>query len=299
MLFTYYATIINDSGEDWDQSSIVLSTASPGITHPPNPLPTSMVFFGSEAPDTSMYSGSKRSAPQRQNTLLLIDTDEIENNEPAPFFAEDAVTGAVFKLTRQITVKSSKYPAKVIIARFHLDTILTYSITPRSSSTAYLKAISLNSSPFMLLAGPAQVFVDGAFLSRTQLNMTVAPNEDFSLVLGPDQEIKVTYIKPLLTKGQSGVFQKTTIDTYKGTITLKNPKSVEVNVVVTEQLPLSSDERIKVSLVSPPVLESANNVTLNSSHNLEWKALIPPHHSAHLEICYTIEYPASTKVFIA
>ena len=49
-------------------------------------------------------------------------------------------------------------------------------------------------------------------------------------------------------RGQTGIISKNTTIGYQHVFEVKNTKQEEVKVILTEQLPLSTDERIKVSI---------------------------------------------------
>jgi len=108
-----------------------------------------------------------------------------------------------------------------------------------------------------LLSGPASVYVDGSFISRSDVPL-VSPEESFDCPLGIDPSIRVTY-QPLSKKAtQSGFVTRSSNTTFTQRILLHNTKSIAVdNVKVLDQIPVSEDSIITVKLISPP-LESTN-----------------------------------------
>lgn len=74
----------------------------------------------------------------------------------------------------------------------------------------------------------------------------VFPQEEFECSLGVDPAIKVTY-KPLKKyKTASGIFSKVTSTTYEQVTEVKNTHDYGVKLLVMDQLPRSTDERVKV-----------------------------------------------------
>ena len=92
----------------------------------------------------------------------------------------------------------------------------------------------------------------------------VSPNEDFSTSLGVDQSIRIT-CQPIATvhNTRSGLLggAKTTLITYTHAFQVKNTRADLVNIKLLEQLPLSTDDRIKVRylFLSPLILELATD----------------------------------------
>ena len=75
----------------------------------------------------------------------------------------------------------------------------------------------------------------------------VSPNEEFTTSLGADQSIRITCRPVGSVHGNTGVLTKNKIITYTHTFVVKNTRADSVNIQVSEQVPLTTDDRIKVS----------------------------------------------------
>lgn len=77
----------------------------------------------------------------------------------------------------------------------------------------------------------------------------VSPNEEFTTSLGVDQSLRIT-CQPVeeVHNTRSGLLggNKTTSITYTHQFLVKNTKSNSVSIHLSEQVPLSTDDRIKV-----------------------------------------------------
>ena len=84
----------------------------------------------------------------------------------------------------------------------------------------------------------------------------MSPNEDFTTSLGVDQSIRIT-CQPatMLHSSRSGMLSKTSCVTYTHLFEVKNTHKDSVDIELSEQVPLSTDDRIKV-LHSYPYLPS-------------------------------------------
>ena len=75
----------------------------------------------------------------------------------------------------------------------------------------------------------------------------VSPNEDFTTSLGADQSIRITCHPVAVVHGsKSGVLSKSSVITYTHLFHVKNTRADAVQLQVSEQVPLSTDDRIKV-----------------------------------------------------
>ena len=74
----------------------------------------------------------------------------------------------------------------------------------------------------------------------------VSPLEEFDVSLGVDPAVKITY-KPLKKFKQStGILSKYELLQFHQEIAIKNTKSTSVKITVTDQLPKTSEEKLKV-----------------------------------------------------
>ena len=96
-------------------------------------------------------------------------------------------------------------------------------------------------------------FLNLIMRSQSQLS-DVSPSEDFSTSLGVDQSIRIT-CQPIATvhNTRSGLLggSKTNLITHTHTFQVKNTRADQVHIKLLEQLPLSTDDRIKVGYLSP------------------------------------------------
>ncbi len=79
----------------------------------------------------------------------------------------------------------------------------------------------------------------------------VSPNEEFTTSLGVDQSLRIT-CQPVgvVHNTRSGLRSKTTSITYTQKFQVKNTKSHPVSIHLSEQVPLSSDEKVKVNAIT-------------------------------------------------
>ena len=83
----------------------------------------------------------------------------------------------------------------------------------------------------------------------------VSPKEEFDCSLGADPAVRVEYKPAHKFHEQVGFVNKTSVETHEQRIEIKNTKAGEkIKIVVREQIPKSTDEKIKVRLF-PFILE--------------------------------------------
>ena len=93
--------------------------------------------------------------------------------------------------------------------------------------------------------------------------------------MGVDQAIRVDYKPVRKFQEQSGLIQKTRCTTYVQAVEIKNTTANMVKLLLVDQVPISTDDKIQVKLVEPQLKNSAN-VKLNKANNLEFDLINHP-----------------------
>ncbi|CAF2952157.1 unnamed protein product [Rotaria sp. Silwood2] len=331
---TYYGIIVNKSQENWPDANFSLSTATPSLGGTPPKLNTLRIDYckpifthNRRIPrshtqtfdklqlsecglmDDSMSDKRKGGAFKSLRGKLSLDYDptiEDEGEESADTEinvltskTEASMSSTSFVIPRRSTIDSDGKPHKVTIGVLDLTSTFTYMVVPKLSLNAYLKASTVNTSDKQLLAGSASVFMDNNFITHSSID-NVCIGDRFDLPLGTDASVKVEY-KPIKKMVDTqGLISKVHRETIRRETHIKNTKSTEIMVFVYDQVPLSSNEKIKVKLVTPDPRqkEYARNctVTINDRNNLEWKCVLQGHGEYRFPLDYTLEWPKEKRV---
>ncbi len=191
---SYLAEVTQQTGEDWPAVELVLATTRRGRHQG---LPELDPWYIGKAPPASSLPpaapadaspghgrrGRRRRAAGRRGRSV----------EAAVLMAEpsdSAEAGLVYRIQRPLAVPADGGPHTTSIGRFGLDAALDHLAVPVLAPEAYLRATVTNTSPLLLLPGPARVFHGTQFVGETSL-ATVAAGEEFELQLGVDDQIRV------------------------------------------------------------------------------------------------------------
>ena len=190
------------------------------------------------------------SAPEHAEEVTIIpDLPALTTQDST--WAESGWT-ATYEIPGLRTINPSHTMRRHKIASIHLkDTHLSHLLVPKLRAAAFLKARLRNTSSINLLRGPAGLTLDGSFLGNTTLPRCSA-NETFSLSLGVDPSVSVTYAKPTVRRSQSGIINKEGSGVYTRSCTITNTKpNRAIEGLVLDQVPVSEDERLKVEILQP------------------------------------------------
>ncbi|KAK2759407.1 hypothetical protein FQN54_002885 [Arachnomyces sp. PD_36] len=149
------------------------------------------------------------------------------------------------------TIRPSSLKRRHVIAELPLSTIrFSHLIIPKLRPAAFLRARITNTSSISLLRGKAGLTLDGTFLGTTTIP-TCSPDAIFSLSLGVDPGIQVSYAKPTVRRATSGFFNKEDCAIFTRVCRITNTKTTAVSLAVMDQVPVSEDERLRVGILEP------------------------------------------------
>jgi hypothetical protein len=217
---------------------------------PPPPAPSGAAGWGGNTADGGSVSLDEDAASYDE------DDNTISAQDPALLFEESSFSDSGMTTTYDLpslkTVAPASTTTKHKIARVEFKSVIfSHILIPKLKAAAYLKARLRNASKITLLKGTAGLTLDGSFLGQSTIPRCSA-GDSFTLPLGVDPTISVSYAKPTVRRSQSGIFSKEDCEVYTRIATVTNTKhNATVELTVLDQIPVSEDERLRIEIVSP------------------------------------------------
>ena len=289
----YYGFIQQNTGEDWTDADISLSTARPDV--------------GGEKPELGpWYLNIFQPLPQLQKSRMGAAVSEIvaaqgaEKKDAASELeavgtpeaeVETQPTSALFHITSRSTVPSDNTAHRTTIAIEKMHAEFFYSSTPKLSPYVYRKAAIKNTSQAPFLAGNANVFSNDDFIANSAMKTTL-PDQSFDVYLGVDPAVRIERKLVNRFTDYTGTFTKNVRVTYEFSFTLENTKKSGLNVAVQDQLPVSQNEKITVEQVEPAEKE----LRRDDQGFLNWNVILNPGEKKNWKLKFNIEYPQGTTI---
>ncbi|KAF4603028.1 hypothetical protein EYR38_003433 [Pleurotus pulmonarius] len=258
----YKAALSQFTGEDWDNVQLTLDTVNPtfGLAVPSLGVyrlseeysrPAMQPTLGAYGPTIVAVPGSRSSSRSRSPSPIEVrDRPEPMSHAtlPAPNFGGLSTT---YDVPGLITVPDNARAHTVTIADLALDADFSWLVVPKVDLRVYLKARVKNVSEYALVAGPANVYIDGSFVAKSRFP-AVNPQETFESSLGVDPSVRTTYAPLSKKTASSGLLTKTTTTTYSRQATVRNTKAEAIqNLKILDRIPVSEDAQIVVKLLAP------------------------------------------------
>ena len=293
-LLSYYGQVKNNTNEDWVEVEMKLSTANPNASGSLPPLARMQVDF------SSAYVGHtlKKAARSRHwdkstfvsNTGLTASASKLDNGT------------AVFRLPRLANIDSDNKPHRQTISLVELKAFFAHVASPKQSPNVFLKMTTTNHSDYLFLPGKLGVFLDGNFVTNSNMKL-VLPNDEFNLFLGIDDSVKLGYAPEKTTKKtvNRGGLRKKQLKWHKTIsreITVINNNKNDINCCIYEQFPSAPDSKIKLKLLQPDLSAEDKKAKhkLNTSNNLETTTTVQPGQMYKMVFEYSIEWPEGQEI---
>ena len=291
----YKANVYQNTGEQWNNVKLKLSTANPSLGGlKPELFAWYLDFYYPVRVRgyTSMPAKAK-SGPEMDKKLA--DTDiAMEEAAPAQTSSDFVTTvqtslNTEFEIGLPYTVLSATKPTLVDVRNHEMKAYYEYSVAPKLDQDAFLLARATGWEEFNLLPGEANVFFEGTFVGKSYID----PNnikDTLSVSLGRDKRIVVKRekLKDFTSRKLIGGNQR---DSYAWEISVRNTKNEAVKITVEDQIPVSQNSQIEVTA------SDLGGAKYNKdTGRLEWSMTLQPNETKKVVFKYEVKYPKGKQV---
>ncbi len=313
----YKAKVYNNTGNDWDDINIVLSTSDPNLTASAPILKPWYLNYNSLNNQSDFSKGNEyvvpqrneykkyyqnASAPQINNNLNGIGFLNGANQEdfwngqnlnlnPTMTFTTIEVSelSTEFEIEKKYTIPSDSKPYLVEVTDNELDATFSHKSVPKLDKDAFLLANIVGWEKLDLVPGPTNVYFADTYVGQSYIN-TRNVGDTLRLSFGRDNRILITR-KQLEEFSDKKVIGSNRKDTYVYEIKLKNNREIPVSIDLFDQIPISQDSDISVT--ADEISEGVYNETTGK---IVWDVNLQPGEVKSYKIGFTIKYPKNKKI---
>ncbi len=301
-----YGVLNQRTGDDWDNVTLVLSTARPKLDGTLPELDSRYVDFYYPAPPPAPRAMS-RSRSFKKAEMNLAVADEMasgeameEDYDDEPSIAQmasaqvETIGFASFTVPKKTSIPSDNQTHKVFLLARSWTVEPHIELVPEQSEAAFLAAKTTNPFDFPLLAGEINLFMDEDFVGRASIPTTQS-GEELLLPFGQDPRVKVE--RKQITKKQynEGVINKSIRVHYHYSIRISNLyKDRDIQVRLLERIPVSRHKDIQVKLSE----KTSQGFTKDKTKPgvLSWSFSLKAKQKTDISIQYDIEYPKGMMI---
>ena len=287
----YLAQVSQQSGEDWRDVTLTLSTARPALA---SRLPELDPWYIEpvrvqplESTPTPHIASMKAAMAPAALGMDAAAPAPVEEARAAVGRSGAAVT---YLVPGSVTIPPDGAQHKVVVTRLSLPLKLDYVTAPSRVQAVYRRGKVVNASPFTFLPGKANLFAEDEFIGSSLMEL-VASQGEIETYLGVDDRVKVERELKRREIDKTIIGGKRRLR-YGYEIRLENLLDVEAPLTLHDQIPVSRHEEIKVRLetvVPKPAEQSGLSL-------LKWELSLAPKEKRTIQFEFIVEYPQTLDV---
>lgn len=194
------------------------------------------------------------------------------------------IVSTEFTIDEKYTIISDPKNIIVSIQSIQSKVQYQYYCAPRLDKDVFLTAQMIDWEQYNLLEGQANVFFEGTFIGSTLLD-TRYLTDTLEISLGRDKSVKVERKKTKEFNKQT-IFGNDKIAYREWDITVRNGKQQNIDIIIEDQFPISSDSKINVKQE-----EKSDGKLDEETGIVTWQHLIEPSGTKNMKLKYTARYP--------
>lgn len=195
-----------------------------------------------------------------------------------------------FEIAENQDIASDGKPNTLTVEEKDMAAVYQYHAVPKLDAAVFLLAKVPDYGKYNLLPGTANIFFKETFVGQTTVNPNVT-SDTLLLSLGRDEQVTIKRVQPKDFTERKKILSNTVKETYAFEITVKNNKNVPINIEVLDQFPVSKQENIVVEL-----LEKDGAQVSETYGKLIWKLDIKPGQNKKVMFSYSIKYPKDQTI---
>ncbi|PIE87041.1 MAG: hypothetical protein CSA03_02180 [Bacteroidetes bacterium] len=324
----YKAQVYNNTGNDWADVALTLSTADPQLSasHPQlSPWYLSEKYAVSGAIGTQKYYAPvQRQQDYRQGVVSNLNwaNDRVYDNyyesgginqgfNKSGYFdrsqsdlgirkdvnAQNVQMRSIdiselsteFEIKNTFSCPSDMKPYTVDVKNVDLDATFSHVTVPKLDRSAFLMANIIGWQDLELIPGPTNVYFGGVYVGVSQID-TRNVSDTLSLSFGRDDKVTVMrkLKKEFSTKRVMGNYKR---DSYMYEVAIRNNRSTPINIEIYDQVPISQSSQISVS--EDEISDGEKN---DETGEVKWRVNVAASGIVSKEIGYTVKYPKNMRV---
>lgn len=324
----YKAQIYNNTGNDWKDIKLILSTADPKLSaSAPELEPWYISNFKANSKlvtNGNYYQNDEDNEGIRKSAILNINSandrayDNYYNNDASGRLQagiaenkfelnarrdvgntaariemiEISELSTEFLIENSFSCPADAKPYMVNVKEMNLDATFSYVTVPKLNSAAYLIANIVGWQELELMPGSTNVYFGGKYVGISEIN-TRNISDTLSLSFGRDDKVLVMrkLKKEFSMKKEVGSSRK---DSYMYEIVVRNNRTIPIRIEVFDQVPISTSSEISVTAD-----ELSGSEKNSETGEVSWDMNIQPADVQSKELGYTVKYPKNMNVSVA
>jgi uncharacterized protein (TIGR02231 family) len=295
---TYKAQVFQNTGADWNDVKLTLSTANPNQSNVKPSLNTWWLSFHEQyyRPSPSAYhraettttaksidgEADKSGVVEEQSDMLLQTIADYTS-------AQENIANVEYEIKMPYTIPSDAKAHFVAVQTKDITAEYAHFAAPKADKDAFLVAKITNWDELNLVSGRANIYFDNTYVGESYINSNNL-TDTLDITLGRDKNMVVTREKQK-DKTKEKIVGEDKLKTVTYEITVRNTKSSTSVFNLQDQIPVSQNKEVVVTLI-----EASGAAVNEDTGILSWKMNIKPKETKKVTITYSISFPKNKLI---
>jgi hypothetical protein len=236
------------------------------------------------------------------NTIYMVDGIKVSKDGLPPakeigiieslelMYADEENFSETYDVKGEQTVLNNTKAQVMEYKTQNIPAVYEYHSVPKIDPSVFLLAKITDYGKYNLVNGNANIFYKDTYIGQSYID-TKNTGDTLLLSLGRDEDISVKRLKPTDLKSEKKFFNDSRKERLGFEITVKNNKSMPIEIEILDQIPVSRNKEIVVTL------DEKGGADYNETYGkLSWKLNIPERKNKTIRFEYTVKSPKSKVV---
>lgn len=296
----YFANVVQQSGIEWKNVPLTLSTSNPDENNSKPGLSPWMISLMDHLSrpvvnynlSNSLRGVQAESAVRIQHKKALSDASvgAAEMDMEKFVSMSENLIRTEYEIRLNYTIASDGLAHKVMVNQRDVPMQLQFAAVPKLCTDAFLMANVTGWEDMNIIPGAARLYFDGTYVGEMFLDAG-STSDTLSVNLGRDKTIALTR-KKIKDKCKVGFMDNDKVETRTIELTVRNTKGITVEMVLEDQIPVAQGNgEIKVKLLNSDGAELDEPTGL-----LKWKLKLNSKETKKVVFTYEVRYPKNKVV---
>lgn len=301
---TMKANVYQNSGEEWEDVNLTLSTNDPFKSKVKPEL--SIWYLNYYNPNYGYHNQVEKEKLYEVSEASKAMADEMEEDGymdrkeakmPTALSSvnysvqKEMMANVEYKISLPYTVKSDNKAHMVAVNKQTIKSEFYHYLVPKYDNESYLVAKLVDWEDLNLLPSKANIFYEGTYVGETRINPTA--NDTLNISLGNDRNLMVKREKNK-DKTKEKVFTNQKEKTISYDLIVKNASLKELNVIIEDHIPVATDESIKIKI------EGKDGANYDEPKGmLTWNFKLKAKATKEYNYTYTVKYDKTKNLSVS
>jgi len=288
----YDAMVVQQSGEDWNNIKLTLSTGNPVLGGNKPELNEWYIDFYKPRTLTTYHEEMKynKAATPASEGASYDSTSRLDMKTSADYTTvTQSQTTTIFDINLKYDIPSDAEGRQVQVQQYVLPAQFIYSATPKLDPDAFLFGSTTGWGDYNLLPGNANIFFEGAYVGKSFIDPDQT-GDSLPISFGRDKRIVIQRVK-VKDYSKKQLFGGNQTQAFAFAYSVKNTKNTAVTLRIEDQLPISKTKDITVQA------QDLSNADYDvETGKVTWMLILKPGETQKFNFSYSVKYPKNKVV---